>query len=229
MQRTTPEQRTGFTGELWHGIEDTFARILDHPFLNGLTDGTLPEECFAQYVLQDGIYLSEYARALSLVGVRSGEAEALKMFDEHSAGAIAVERSLHEGFLKELGVSEREAAAVSPAPTTLAYTSYLLKTASLGSYPEALCAVLPCYWIYREVGVALAGQSSPDPRYARWISTYADPEFGKLVDAVLDLTDAVGERLSEDDKKRARVSFETAARYEWMFWNAGWTLEGWPV
>jgi thiaminase/transcriptional activator TenA len=74
------------------------------------------------------------------------------MFNEHSAGAIMVERGLHEGFLADLEVTQEEADQTAPTPTTLAYTSYLLKIAALGDYPEVLGAVLPCYWIYREVG-----------------------------------------------------------------------------
>lgn len=225
----TSIRKDGFTAELWSRAAPIYAKIVEHPFLSGLSDGSLPEECFRHYVLQDALYLSQYARVLSLIGVRSGEDETLAMFNEHSSGAIAVERELHEGFLSELGLSVEEASRAEPAPTTLAYTSYLLRTAALGSYPEALCAALPCYWIYRGVGSELAKASSPVLRYDRWIQTYAGEEFGELVEAVLNLTDNLGKRLSKDERERAAESFETAARYEWMFWNMGWTLENWPV
>ena len=100
MSEVYTTERGGFTGELWRSIEGIYAEILAHPFLRGLTDGTLTEERFRFYVLQDAYYLREYARALSLTGVRSPDESALVMFNEHSAGAITVERSLHEGFLK---------------------------------------------------------------------------------------------------------------------------------
>jgi thiaminase (transcriptional activator TenA) len=183
--------RKGFTGELWRSIEGVYAEILAHPFLTGLTDGTLAKEHFRFYVLQDAFYLREYARALSLAGVRSPDESALVMFNEHSAGAIIVERSLHEGFLKDLGIAREEADQTSPSPTTLAYTSFLLRTATIGDYPEVLGAVLPCYWIYWEVGKALLDKGSPNPRYQKWIDTYSGEEFGSLVEAVLDLTDKV--------------------------------------
>ncbi len=222
-------RKDGFTADLWRRAEPIYEKIIEHPFLSGLSDGSLPEECFRHYVVQDALYLSQFARVLSLIGVRSGDDTTLAMFNEHSSGAVAVEQDLHEGFLSELGVSADDASRARPAPTTLAYTSYLLRTAALGSYPEALCAALPCYWIYREVGTRLAGSSSPVPRYDRWIQTYAGEEFGELVEAVLNLTDSLGERLSEEERFRAANSFETAARYEWIFWNVGWTLEDWPV
>jgi thiaminase (transcriptional activator TenA) len=225
LRSTAPGARSGFTAELWERAAPVYDQILAHPFLAGLSDGTLPRERFAHYVTQDVLYLADYARALSLVGVSSREAEALEMFDRHAAGAIAVERELHGGLLAGLGVSQE----AEPAPTTLAYTSYLLRTAALEPYPEALCAMLPCYWIYREVGAALADKGSPEELYDDWMQAYAGEEFDSLVGEVLDLTDRVGETLPAVQIERAARAFETAARYEWMFWNMGWTLEGWPV
>jgi thiaminase/transcriptional activator TenA len=222
-------ERNGFTAELWHSIEGVYEEILAHPFLRGFTDGTLLGECFRFYVLQDALYLKEYARALSLAGVRSPDESALVMFNEHSAGAITVERSLHEGFLTDLGVTQDEADRTAPTPTTLAYTSYLLKTASLGDYPEVLGAVLPCYWIYERVGKTLLERGSPNPLYQKWIDTYGGEEFGALVEAVLDLTDKVCEGLTPTQKARVVEAFITTSRYEWMFWEAAWKLEGWPV
>ncbi len=229
MYEVSAMERKGFTDDLWRSIASIYDEIVAHPFLRGLTDGTLTEERFHFYILQDAVYLREYARALSLVGVRARAEGVLVMFNEHSAGAISVERSLHEGFLKDLGVAREEAEKTGASPTTLAYTSFLLRTAALGDYPEALGAVLPCYWIYREVGKALLEHGSPNPRYQKWIDTYGGEEFGALVEAVLDLTDGVCEDLTPSQKARVREAFVATARYEWMFWDAAWRLEGWPV
>ncbi len=180
-------------------------------------------------MLQDALYLREYARALSLAGVRSPSEDALVMFNEHSAGAITVERSLHEGFLKDLGIAREVAEATKASPTTLAYTSFLLKTAAVGDYPEVLGAVLPCYWIYWEVGKALLEHGSPNPRYQKWIDTYAGEDFGALVEAVLDLTDETCKDLNPAQRVRVREAFVTTSRYEWMFWDMGYRRERWPI
>jgi thiaminase/transcriptional activator TenA len=140
-----------------------------------------------------------------------------------------VERGLHEGFLADLEVTQEKADQTAPTPTTLAYTSYLLKSASLCDYPEVLGAVLPCYWIYWEVGKALLGRGSPNPQYQRWIDTYAGEEFGTLVGTVLNLTDSVCEDLNPTQKAHVMEAFVITSRYEWMFWDAAWQLEGWPV
>ena len=229
MYKVPDMERKGFTSELWRSIKSIYNEILAHPFLRGLTDGTLTEERFRFYILQDALYLREYARTLSLAGVRSTDESTLVMFNEHSAGAISVEKSLHEGFLKDLGVTQEEADQTAPTPTTLAYTSYLLKSASLGDYSEVLGAVLPCYWIYWEVGKALLERGSPNPMYQRWIETYGGEEFGTLVEDVLDLTDRICEDLNSSQKARTREAFVITGRYEWMFWDAAWRLEGWPV
>lgn len=227
-ERETVHER-GFTADLWRSIAPIYAEILNHPFLQGLTDGTLPKDCFRHYVTQDALYLRDYARALALAGIRSPDEDAFLMFNEHAVGAIAVERSLHGGFLKDLDISEDEFSRIPPAPTTLAYTSYLLRKAALGDYHEILGAVLPCYWIYAEVGQSLLRQGSPDPMYQTWIDTYGGEEFGAVVEAVLDVTDLACEDLSPAQKAAVTDAFVTTSRYEWMFWNMGWTLEGWPV
>jgi thiaminase/transcriptional activator TenA len=151
------------------------------------------------------------------------------MFNQHAAGAIEVERTLHDTFFAELGVRPDELAATPPSPTNLAYTSYLLSVAYGGSFAEALGAVLPCYWIYWEVGKALLRHGSPDPLYQRWIDTYGGEEFAALAGAVLALTDRLGPRLAADERTAVARHFTTTSRYEWMFWDAAWRGEAWPV
>jgi thiaminase/transcriptional activator TenA len=217
------------TRELWASIEHTYAEIVRHPFVTGLTNGSLPREAFRFYVIQDAHYLRDYARALSVASARAPAEEDIQMFAEHAAGAIVVERSLHEGFFAEFGMTEADVAATPLAPTNLAYTSYLLATAYGGSFPDLLAAVLPCYWIYWEVGKALLAEGSPDPLYARWIETYGGDEFAAVVQAVLDLTDRLGPQLSGAERRRMGGHFSTTARYEWMFWEMGLRREAWPV
>ena len=114
-------------------------------------------------------------------------------------------------------------------PTNLAYTSYLIATAYGGSFPELLGAVLPCYWIYWEVGKALLERGSPDPLYGRWIATYGGEEFAGVAGAVLALSDRLGPGLSPAERASAARHFATTSRYEWMFWDMGYRREGWPI
>ena len=217
------------TAELWNGITGIYAAILDHPFVTGLTDGTLPGDAFAFYVVQDALYLRDYARALAAVASRAPDAAGAEMFARHAAGAISVERQLHESLLAELGIDPAAADAADPAPTTLAYTSYLLAAARGGSYAEGVAAVLPCYWIYREVGRELQRRGSPDPRYQRWIDTYGGAEFDADVREVLAVADRLGPGLGAAERARAHRHFRATSRYEWMFWDMGYRREAWPL
>ena len=144
VRQGTPSDDRLLSARLWAGIEDIYASILAHPFIAGLTDGSLDREAFRFYVLQDAHYLRDYARALSVAAARAPTEADIAMFAEHATGAIAVERSLHESFFADFGMSEEEVAATPMAPTNLAYTSYLLASVYGGSFPEALGAVLPC-------------------------------------------------------------------------------------
>ncbi len=218
-----------FTAELWKAIEAIYGAILRHPFLKGLTDGTLPRETFQFYAVQDALYLREFARALSITAARAPQDDWIIMFNEHAAGALKVERALHESFFRDWGLSQWEVAAMPLAPTNLAYTSYLLAVAYAAPFHEVIAALLPCYWIYWEVGKELERAGSPNPLYARWIATYASAEFGALVQGVLEVADKTASRLQLSERDAMRSHFVTTSRYEWMFWEMGYRREEWPL
>ncbi|NYI71262.1 thiaminase/transcriptional activator TenA [Naumannella cuiyingiana] len=214
------------SARLWRAGEHAYARILQHPFLIGLADGSLPREQFAHYIVQDAHYLRAYSRALSTLSARAPTEDAVRMFALHSAEAIDVERALHESLLGDLGLTPADLDRIGPGPTTTAYMSYLLATTASGSFAEGVAAVLPCYWIYREVGRVLVRDGSPDELYARWIATYGGDEFDAVVDQALALTDTL--QVSPAEFAACERHFAMAARYEWMFWDAAWQRLQWP-
>ena len=218
-----------FTKELWRSIKPIYAAILRHPFLRGLSDGSLPRESFKFYAVQDALYLREFARALSLAGARAPKDDWIIMFNEHAAGALKVERSLHESFFQEFGLTPGAVASTPLAPTNLAYTSYLLAVAYGAPFHEALAALLPCYWIYWEVGKELERAGSADLLYKRWIGTYASEEFGSVVRAVLAAADQVADGLRPPEREAMQAHFVATSRYEWMFWDMGLRREAWPT
>jgi thiaminase (transcriptional activator TenA) len=215
--------------ELWAGAADIYQAIVAHPFLTGLTDGSLPQEAFTFYVLQDALYLQRYGQALAAVGSRAPVPAQTEMFARHAADTLQVELTLHGSLLADLGIDPASAVQVQPAPVTLAYTSYLLATAIGGSYAEGVAAVLPCYWIYWEVGKELQRRGSSDPRYQRWIDLYGSEEFGDVVREVVAVTDELGPYLSPLERDRLHRHFRASSRYEWMFWDMGYRMESWPV
>lgn len=218
-----------FTEQLWSSIGEIYGAILEHPFIRGLTDGSLPEAAFRFYVVQDALYLRDYARCLALAGAKAPVDAWCEMFAEHAKTALVVERSLHESFFQGWGLSAETIEQTPKAPTNLAYTSYLLRIAYDRPFEEVVGAVLPCYWIYWEVGKHLERTGSPNPLYQRWIDTYASEEFGAVVRQVLAVMDRAVDDLPEGRRAAVREHFVTTSRYEWMFWDAAYRQETWPV
>lgn len=200
------------TEELWDGAGTTYASILGHPFIQGLTDGSLPRDAFRHFVVQDSHYLRDYARALALCAAKAPTEGDVRAFAADAVGAIAAEQEMHAEFMEALGGELPQDAEV--LPTTRAYTSYLLATVYGGSFTEGLAAVLPCYWIYARVGTELLAKSSPDPLYARWIEAYGDEAFQSVVRRVLELADRVGAETATAERGRAVGHFATTSKYE---------------
>jgi thiaminase/transcriptional activator TenA len=217
------------TDAVWAEIAPVHGAILEHPFVTGLTDGTLPEDAFARYVIQDALFLVDYSRALALCAARSPSTRELRMFCSHATEAIDVERALHDELMGSLGIDPEQAARAHKSPTCMAYTSFLVQICAVRDLHEALGAILPCYWIYWEVGKALVAAGSPNARFGMWIETYSDPSFGEAVDGVLSACDAALEHVGPAARAAALRNALTAARYEWMFWDSALRDERWPV
>ncbi|GAA2093283.1 thiaminase II [Microlunatus panaciterrae] len=220
---------SSFSAELWQSGAPVYVQILRHPFLAGLADGTLSRAAFSYFLIQDSHYLRAYSRALALVAARSPAEDTVRMFAQHASEAIEVERELHGGLLAQLGLGADAVDDAGPGPTTTAYMSYLTAVCATGSYAEAVATVLPCYWIYRDVGRELLRRSSPDPLYRTWIETYGSAEFDAVVEAVLTVTDALGDQVGPAERQRCHQHFAATTRYEWMFWDAAHRQLSWPV
>jgi thiaminase/transcriptional activator TenA len=203
--------------------------ILDLPFNRELADGTLTQERFQFYMIQDALYLEHYSRALSVAAAKAPDPEAMQHFARAAEEALVVERALHGGFFKTFGVDANDAAAAEPSPTCYGYTNFLLSVAHIASYEELVAAVLPCFWIYWDVGNQIAKKAGADNPYQAWIDTYSDPTFGEAVEAVISIADRAA-AASTDERQGAMLrAFKRSTQYEWMFWDSAYRLETWPI
>jgi thiaminase/transcriptional activator TenA len=216
-----------FTDELWRETLPVFAEILAHPFIAGLTDGSLSRERFVFYMQQDALYLQDFSRALAITGARLPDPAAARSFLGFAQGAATVESLLHETYFQQFGVEP----AAAKAPACFAYTHYLLASAATAPHAEAAAALLPCFWIYREVGKEIVrraqGGVAANP-YARWIETYAGVEFDASVSRAIDIVEALAAETPEPGRQAMRDAYEHSARLEWMFWDSAYRLEQWP-
>ena len=219
---------TRFTTELWAGIRPIYAETLRHPFLKGLADGSLPRSRFEFYLIQDSHYLRAFAQALSVLAAKAPRDEWAVTLHQHAADAIQTERQLHENVLRSFGVSPAAVKDTPMAPANYAYTNHLLAIAYQRPFAEGLAAVLPCYWIYWEVGKELKKKGSRNPDYQRWIDMYSGDDYGKVVRQVLDMMNTEAARLDPESRRALKAHFRTSTRYEWMFWDMAWREEKWP-
>jgi thiaminase/transcriptional activator TenA len=224
-----PGTRPGWTGRLWTEIEPVYDAILDHPFIKGLASGELSVDSFVQFISQDTHYLQDYVRTLLALAAKAPDFAATKMLTTHAAAAAAAETGLHAELMTDLGRDPAELLAFDARPTTRAYASFMLATVFTGSFADGLTAIMPCFWIYAEVGQQLKQAGSPNPVYQRWIDSYGSDDYLREVLLALELTDQVGLSLAPAAEAVARQHFRTAARYEWMFWDAAYRQETWPV
>lgn len=201
-----------------------------HPFVRGIGNGTLDLERFKHWVRQDYLFLIEYCRLFALAAARAPDLATLRRFAELLQATATTEMDLHRAYARELGIAEAELEREPMAPTTRAYTDFLVRVAATGDFAELAAALLPCMWGFAEIGQALRGRGLPaDPRYAKWIEMYAGPEFAELAEWCRALVDRLAEGAPEAQRRRIEDAFLTSSRYEGLFWEMAWRRETWPV
>ncbi|WP_119025577.1 thiaminase II [Acinetobacter soli] len=216
-----------FTQLLWQKNTALYEQILNLPFNQELVAGTLAPEAFCHYVIQDAHYLLAYGRALAVAAAKAYDADDVMQFSEAAKIAIVVERSLHNDFMTAFNVSKE---TFESTPLTLAchhYTSFLTATAWSESYPVVLAALLPCFWIYAEVGRAIVSQSVPNNPYQAWIDTYAGEEFHTAVRNVIATVDKVAARCDADTLEKMHAAYTMGAKLEWLFWDSAYHQRQW--
>jgi thiaminase/transcriptional activator TenA len=215
---------TGFCDRAWQRTTELRAAIHALPFNRELAAGTLDQARFQFYIEQDALYLDAYARILVMAGARGPDGATLRLFGECALEAVAVEQALHGQYLTQFG-----SAASESSPDCLSYTSYLLATAYHEPWEVLMAALLPCFWIYWDVGNAIARQASADNKYRAWIDTYSDQGFGDAVRAVITATDQAAAGTTDALRTRMMTAFIRSSQYEYLFWDGAYQLRRWPV
>jgi thiaminase (transcriptional activator TenA) len=219
----------GFCETIWDEIKPLREKILAQPFLAELTTGTLSRDKFQHYILQDSLYLAEYARVLAIASARAPDAAARLEFSGGASIAVQVEQALHQQFFMQFGLEAHSAQTPEPSPTCQNYTGYLLTLAATRSYEELVAAILPCFWVYWEVGCTVKPRATSDNPYAAWINTYADPAFGASTERVKIIVDAAAAAAPPETRSAMAKAFIMATRFEYLFWDSAYRLERWAV
>ncbi|HXA20726.1 MAG TPA: thiaminase II [Acetobacteraceae bacterium] len=220
---------TQFSDSAWQRTALLRAAIDALPFNTELAAGTLSRERFQGYIVQDALYLAQYSRVLALAGVKGPDGATLQAFGRCAVEAVAVEQALHERYLQEFGIDPARLADAEPSPDCHGYTSFLLATAYHDPWEVSVAALLPCFWIYWDVGSRIAKRAAPDNPYRAWIDTYADEGFGEAVRMVIGITDRAASATTESVRVRMMTAFVRSTQYEWLFWDGAYQQRDWPV
>ncbi len=219
----------GFIADIERRTQSMRQAILDHPFVTGVGNGSLPVEKFRYYVTQDYAYLIDYARVLAVASARAPRLEDMSWFAGLLDETLNVEMALHRSYCEEFGISAQELEATVASPTTVAYTSFLLKTAYQGSFGELVASLLPCQWGYWDIGDHLLrqGLSQDAPLYAKWIGMYTSEEFTALANHIRDMADRIGDEAGPTELAAMGQAYITSVRLEHQFWEMAYNLAGW--
>ncbi|MCF0264989.1 thiaminase II [Acinetobacter guillouiae] len=216
-----------FSQDVWQRNLALYNKTLALPFNQELATGSLNKEAFCHYVIQDAHYLVAYGRALAVCGAKAFDADDIIQFTQGAKEAIVVERSLHDGFMKDFGISKAD---FENTPLTLAchhYTAFLTATAWSESYPVVLASLLPCFWIYAEVGKDIVSKSIANNPYQAWIDTYSGEEFNEAVKNVLATIDRIAEHGDADTLEKMHKAYTKGAELEWLFWDSAYHQRQW--
>jgi len=214
-----------FSEQLRNEAEPIWQQIFDHPFLKEIKNGTLPEETFRYYLLQDYLYLEGFGRTVALALAKAPDSQTFQ--DLAHRVMTPVERPLHHQLFEAAGLTMADADNAVRSPANTAYVDHMLQTASLHGLGPTAAALLPCPWTYHllkdEVG------QSEHPIYGQWTRFYAEGLLEGSVTAWRGFVDEMAETASPTEKEAMRQAFLTSSRYEYMFWEAAHNRQQWPV
>jgi thiaminase/transcriptional activator TenA len=215
-----------WTDHAWQSIQPLFQEILEMPFIQELKDGTLPLEKFQFYMLQDAKYLEHYGRALAALGSKAMDNKMALDFFDFGKNALVVESALHEAYFEQFGLQAHQEITIEPICHH--YIHFLKSTVAFNPIEVATAAILPCFWIYKEVGdYILETQNSSNNPYKNWIDTYSGDEFAEGVKLAIAYSDYMAENSTAEKRKLMLEAFKTASKLEFMFWDAAYKNTKW--
>ena len=204
----------------WEKSANIYNAIINHPFNQELMQGTLDKDKFAYYVEQDVLYLQDFSRCHAIIASKV-PLEYMRSFLKYAEYTLIAEQEVvHQFFKKEF--SFIETGLITPA--TLSYTSYMLRTCLNESVEVGLAALLPCFWVYREVGLFIAKHANKSNPYSRWIETYSSEGFCSTVDKAIIIFDAMAANTTEAVREKMLDAFYKSACLEWHFWNDSYAM-----
>ena len=194
----------------------------NHPFVQGLGDGSLDKEKFKFYLLQDYLYLLQYSKVFASAAIKSTTEELQLRFSTIQYFILANEMDLHRQYMADFGITKDEITNVKPSLYNRTYTANMLSYGTTGSLPEILATIFPCAWTYADYGQRLKVQFADKLEgnfYKSWIENYAGKEFSDSFEWFYDTMDNMVADMSEKDRQNITDIFISSVEFEYLFWD----------
>ena len=214
--------------QLLEAGSEIWAAQTAHPFVTELADGSLDPAAFEHWVRQDYRYLQDYARLFAVAGTKAREEETMADLLGIAHGVLDTEMDLHRSFAADYGISRGDLEATEKAPTCVAYTNFLLRTAYEGSLAEIAAALYPCMQGYLDVADHMAELADEDHRYTPFIDMYTSDEFRAEVDWCREFVDDCWDA-APGAHEAMEAAFLTSAKLEYRFWEMAYIQEEWEI
>ena len=213
--------------EMRKAEEGLWERVVTHPFVRELGDGTLPMEVFRRYFLQDYLFVKSLAKVVGMGVAKAPSLEAARPLSPFLETLLNAENALFFRAFEELGVPPEEYRKAQVLPTGLALANFMLTVAHEGSFAEIVTMLLATEWTYYDWASRLdqAGKHPPQGAYQEWIDIHAARELGDFVEALKGQVDTA---IPADVRPRIQEVFRTTLRYEYLFWEMAYHGEAWP-
>ena len=198
---------------------------VNHPFVEGMADGSLPEASFKDYLVQDYLFLIQFARAYALAIYKGRSLSEMRGALEGLKAILDVEMDLHVRLCGRWGITPEQLEATPEKSETVAYMRFVLDAGNAGDLLDLYAALAPCMIGYGEIGAARKAAATDDNPYAEWINEYASEGYQDLTEATIENLDTLAsEMMAEARYPRLKQLFGAATRLEADFWEMGWRV-----
>ena len=211
---------------LLDAAKDIWKKYNEHPFVLGIQNGTLDKEKFRYYIIQDYLYLEDYAKTFAIGVAKAKCLEIANLFAKY-INVMNGELDIHNGYLAKLGVTQEEIESTPRALYNLSYTSYMLRVAYEEGQAEIFAAILACAYSYEIIAKNIVKNnpsSVDDEFYGDWVKGYISDGYAAENTVLLEVMNSLTEEYSEQQIQHLVDIFVACSRYELAFWEMAWTM-----
>ena len=210
---------------LLKATEDIWAGYHQHPFVQGIKDGTLDQEKFRRYIIQDYWYLMDYTKVFAVGVAKSKSVETMKMFAKYIQAILDGEVNVHNGYMGEFGITQEELDHTPIAQDNRAYTAYMLSVAYKGGEAEVLTAIFSCAYSYEVIARKMVEENPAAPEhpfYGRWVRGYITERYTHNNVVLKEMLERLTKDYTEAQLQYLEEVFTACSRYEASFWDMAW-------